>query len=238
MKIYPEDKVTNNGKVYAIIFPDRKFYIGKTCETLNARIGKHKSHMKVGRESKVYVALRDFGFDNCIFALIENNIPEDMLNTIERFYIDKLNTIDDGYNTTNGASENGGEYKKFSSKEAILNVYNDLKDLNLTMTEIANKYEVSVAEIGHINKGLHHKIYSKHFYPIRKFIPKTTKVEILEIASLLISKKDDYTSRNMLHINIGALFNKNRKTIANIDKGNVQRSYLIDNGYCEFPLSK
>lgn len=237
MKIYPKDKEVNNGKIYFIIFPDMKMYIGKTNDTLNGRIGKHKAHLEQGRMSKAYMAMRKFGFDNCVFAMVENNIPEDMLSMRERYYIDKFDTISNGYNTTSGASENGGEYRKFKSREDIKNIYEDLLDKTLTIKDIAEKHGVTNTEIGHINKGKHHAIYSMNRYPIRKFNPKTTEDEAIEIARLLTSDVDSKITKNQLHIKIGVMFDKSRKTIANIDNGIAHSSLLVQNGFTKFPLS-
>ena len=172
-KIVHDTHVVNNGKIYVIIFPNYKLYFGATMVEINERKNKHKqAHMRKTKTSKLYQAFDEFGIDNVLFCMVENNIPEDMLRLRERYYIAKYNTVENGYNTSHGESQLGGNPYKINSIETVLEIYDMLRDDNILIKDIANKFSVTRTLISNMNEGKVHAIHSKNSYPIRKTYKK------------------------------------------------------------------
>lgn len=222
MSIISADKVVHKGLIYGILLPNNKIYIGQTKATINRRKLQHKERMKdLSRNSKLYEEMRKFGYDNCFTVLIENNIPDSLLDSREKFYID---SFEHTLNSTKGKTSNGGEFRKIDSNESILDIYEMLKDDKYQMKEIADKYNVSTTEISYINTGEQHQIYSKNMYPIRKIYKKLTKDEILEIVDLLknYNGKDKFSD---FILNIAKDYDKSRKTIQNINNGTTGKKF-------------
>lgn len=75
-------------------------YIGKTIKSLAKRKSDHKYeafHRR--RQSKFYRALREFGWENFNWEIVGHSNTYKNLKILEREFIVKFNTIDEGYNT-------------------------------------------------------------------------------------------------------------------------------------------
>lgn len=93
------------GLIYKAISPSGFYYIGYTINLLN-RQKSHKNN-SFNLRSKEYdlafhCAIRKYGFENIHWEILEDNIPEDLLGTKEREWIEKLNAFKNGYNETLG----------------------------------------------------------------------------------------------------------------------------------------
>lgn len=84
-------KITNkvNGKIY----------VGQTSETLKQRMSRHMGYQKDKCDSKFYRAVRKYGVENFEISVLEEVEDKEKLDIREVYWIDKLNTIEDGYNT-------------------------------------------------------------------------------------------------------------------------------------------
>lgn len=118
-----------------------KKYVGQTKRDLNIRLSEHKSDSKKKR-GKLYNAIRKYGIDNFrvkVLKTIDNT--EDRLGAklgeYEKYYIEKYNTIAEGYNVVRG-----GEFRMsedyFYGEEKALKVIKILNDTDLSYKEIAN----------------------------------------------------------------------------------------------------
>ncbi len=89
---------TNNGKCY----------IGQTINSLKQRVigHKHGSSSK-GYTYHFYNAIRKYGWDNFIWEVIDDTCQtKDELDEMEFHYIKQYNSLDDGYNLTEGGDIN------------------------------------------------------------------------------------------------------------------------------------
>ena len=136
-------------------------YIGQTVNSLEHRLSAHLSNT-VYSCSYIDRALQKYGKDNFEFSILEDNIPNDLLNDKEIYYIKKYNTFNNGYNLTLG----GSGALKYDS-ETIDKIRYDLSNTKLSMCEISSKYGVSYDYVCDINYGGARHIDGVD-YPIRK----------------------------------------------------------------------
>jgi len=92
------------GLIYKITNPSNgKCYIGQTNQGLKQRKKEHFCRFKsFGRDHKVYLAFKKYGFEHFTWEILEDNISEVHLNEREKYYISKYNSFNRGYNMTDG----------------------------------------------------------------------------------------------------------------------------------------
>jgi hypothetical protein len=94
--------------IYKLIFPNSKIYIGQTVQTMKRRIRKHKwdafnntditKYNPTG--SKIGSAIRKY--KDFTYEIIEEVNDLNLLNDLEEYWVDKLDTINEGYNIKPG----------------------------------------------------------------------------------------------------------------------------------------
>ena len=84
---------------YHCIFNGKK-YIGKSINIFKRKT-KHKNNAENGLITKFYTAVRKYGWEGFIFGIIDE-YDETLLNEKEIFYISKYNSLNEGYNMTEG----------------------------------------------------------------------------------------------------------------------------------------
>lgn len=91
---------------------NNKSYIGITTKTLEHRKITHQKAAKYVNR-KFYTTINKYGFDNFEWSVLEecNNVTE--LEQREQYYIEKYNSVNNGYNLTTG-----GEVAKEYSEES------------------------------------------------------------------------------------------------------------------------
>jgi group I intron endonuclease len=102
----------NDKKVYGVIYKIRirlKIYVGKTKD-YNSRISQHKSDYKNSKRL-MYEDMRIVGWENCQFNILQYCYSNEELHNEERYFIDKLDAINNGYN------KNSVKYKKLLSEK-------------------------------------------------------------------------------------------------------------------------
>lgn len=86
-------------------------YIGQAID-LQERYKKHLKNMKdLIHQEDFYIGLREFGIDNFSYEVLENfeEFNQDLLNTLECFYIEKFNSLKpNGYNMVPGGNNGAG----------------------------------------------------------------------------------------------------------------------------------
>ena len=87
-------------------------YIGVTTKSIEYRKRTHEKASKYSNK-KFYNALKKYGFDNFEWSILHECISIDELNSLEKYYIEKYDTFNNGYNLTTG-----GELKKIISEES------------------------------------------------------------------------------------------------------------------------
>jgi group I intron endonuclease len=102
------------GYIYCFTSPSGKCYIGQTWD-IKRRYREHKNHKKQLKIcSKFYCAMQKYGFESFIFDIIDYGYSETELNEKEKYYIHSFNSVEDGYNLTEG-----GESFKLSEETKI-----------------------------------------------------------------------------------------------------------------------
>ena len=119
-----------------------KVYIGQTRKSLSERMRHHFSKYETCKKLKE--AIEQYGKDNFLYSVLEL-VPYSELNDRETFYIEKYNSIENGYNIKKGNSKFKG--RKIHS---IKNLQEDIaKDYNAGMNtkDIAEKYHVALTSV-------------------------------------------------------------------------------------------
>lgn len=113
------EKEVIKGCIYRMNFPNGKFYIGKTINSVKYRFDQHIRESK-NENSKLYniplyCALRKYNINLESIVVLEENIDEFYLNDREIYYISLFDAIKKGYNVAEGG--NGGNLIKTFSLE-------------------------------------------------------------------------------------------------------------------------
>lgn len=98
--------MNKNYCVYEHIFPNGKKYIGISCDAEKRwRNGKgYETQPKVAR------AIKKYGWDNIEHNIIVDNVTKGQAETLERYLIAELHTIDNGYNVAIGGESINAYY--------------------------------------------------------------------------------------------------------------------------------
>lgn len=140
---------------------NQKSYIGQSVH-IERRFAEHCFPSKT---SVISQAIQKYGKENFLFEVIEE-CEKSELDKKEQYWIKTLNTlIPNGYNVAEDSESNHTTYVYFE-KEIILNIIKDLQDNVLTLTEIAEKYNINKSNITRINNGDTHK-QDNLSYPLR-----------------------------------------------------------------------
>lgn len=149
-------------------------YIGQSVDIKRRwRCEKTKAFNINSREGDFTLskALRKYGIDNFTFEVIEE-CPREKLNEREAYWISYYNTYYDGYNETLGGDTQ--EHQLKLNSQQVEEITNLLQDTDMTVENIAKRYNMSIGRISEINTG---KAYVRDNidYPIRKKVSKATK---------------------------------------------------------------
>ena len=114
----------NTGFIYKI-FNDvnEKVYIGQTTQSIKARWSGHKHDMQT-TDSHLYRAMRKYGIDNFHIEIIVE-CHRDELNELEIYYINKYDSIANGYNSTSGGNQ--CFTRRRYTDEAVIRAYEELQ---------------------------------------------------------------------------------------------------------------
>ena len=114
--------------IYRHTCPDGTVYIGQTFS------GETEHRWQGGNSykgQKFYEAIARFGWDNITHEVIEDNIPDDIVDERERFYIKQHDSFAHGWNATIGGKYGGWTHKESAVAMCALTIsgYKDLADL-------------------------------------------------------------------------------------------------------------
>ena len=169
-------KITNliNGKIY----------IGKSIN-IKQRWDRHK---EIPNDNMlIHKAMLKYGIDNFSFKILEE-CDECQLDEKEKYWINYYNTyLGEGYNAAPGGE--GASHPVKISNEVLNDIVNDLQNhLELSIKDIAKKYQVSSTTISSINTGNSRRIKDVD-YPIRKSFQRVSKQELYD---LLLKTQGDF----------------------------------------------
>ena len=94
-----------NYTIYKFTFSDGKTYIGQTKEKIEDRWKNGEGY----KGQDVYVPIVLEGWDNIKKEILHTNLTAEQADKLEKFYIKKFNSKNNGYNRTDG----GGARKAF-----------------------------------------------------------------------------------------------------------------------------
>ena len=145
----------NEYKVYKLIFPNGKVYIGQTKNTLKHRFGKNGIGYR--KCLKVYNAIQKYGWNNIEKEILYDKLNLDEANELERKLITevyKSNEDEYGYNIENGGNNIGvhsEETKRKISEGNKGKVVSEETKEKLRQINKGNRYSIKTE----IKKGQH-----------------------------------------------------------------------------------
>lgn len=77
-------------------------YVGQTTKNPKKRLAEHLSGAKYGSSMRLHFAIRQFGEQNFELRILQSDIPLDILDYTEAYYIAKYDSIKSGYNDDDG----------------------------------------------------------------------------------------------------------------------------------------
>lgn len=92
--------------VYEHVFPNGKRYIGISCEPEKRWNGGHGYDV----QPKMKRAIQYYGWNNIEHNIICEGLPKEQAERLEMYLIDKLDTIDNGYNVSIGGDNINSYY--------------------------------------------------------------------------------------------------------------------------------
>lgn len=132
-----------------------KMYIGQTFQPLHRRILQHTNPCK-GSKFLFQRAIALYGPENFKFEVVEDCIPETLIDEREQYWIKHYNTLywsnPLGYNLTAGGQERGAAHRKLTDKN-IEDIKTMLKTTDYSMTEISKILNVPLYGVYEINYG-------------------------------------------------------------------------------------
>ena len=159
-----------------------KVYIGQSVN-IRKRIMTHKynaNNPKIGKAHDLYIysAIRKHGIENFDFSIVEL-CDKSELDEKERYWIAyyKSNQSNHGYNLNDGGNSIYVKHLKSDSnvtpkKHHIEEIKKLLTDTDLSIQEIAKRYNMTTASITNINRG-HSWHNEDSVYPLRDTRKKT-----------------------------------------------------------------
>lgn len=129
-------------------------YVGQTCKTLTERFKNHVNESGDDTTCYLHNSINKYGPENFKIELIEDNIPEELIDEREIFYIDKYDSYyknGHGYNMTLGGQGVHGYSHTDETKEKLK--LSSVEHWN-KLREDTDKYN-SLIEKKRMNKGFH-----------------------------------------------------------------------------------
>ena len=161
------------GEIYQITNNiNGKIYIGKTKRTSYLRWLEHIRDSKNYPDLNIplHKAIIKYGIENFTMNILEQDVSEIDLNSVEKYYIKLFNSNNSsiGYNATVGGD--GGTTSLKLNERQVKEIQKYLLDEDNidSFAKIGKKYNVGASSISSINKGLSWKDELLS-YPLRKF---------------------------------------------------------------------
>lgn len=148
---------------------NNKVYIGQSIHIER----RWQEHCRPSTRSLIGKAIQKYGKESFSFQILEE-CDEEQLDELEAEYIIKYNSVvPNGYNIET-ASKNKTSFV-FYDQIIFAEIVNDIISSDLTLTAIAEKYDLTRRTIQRINQGeVHHDI--NRIYPLREYITSTRNI--------------------------------------------------------------
>lgn len=139
-----------------------KFYIGQTLN-LYARWANHKTASRGESQYHLHRAMRRYGVEHFTIEIIEESVPEILLNDREVLWIVTTNSIANGnYNMTNGGNGTRGWRHTSESKTKIANGNRGKKRTPKQKTQMSLSHLGKKQTPQHIAHGVASRLGRKH----------------------------------------------------------------------------
>lgn len=173
-----------------------------------------------------------YGVENFVIELIETNINKKDLNSREIYWIQKLHSCyldypNVGYNKLRGGSPSDSPIRAKLSKKEVCEIQELLANTDMSETEIASKYNMTIYAISDINRGASWKDDSIN-YPIRH---KETTICTYEMFIKVIKLLQLHVFSSSW---IASQFNLAISTVSKINTGIYEKFKYPDN--ISFPI--
>jgi len=125
------DKNPTDYKIYLATSPSGKQYVGMTTQKIEERIRQHNNTSLQNKKNAFSNAIRKYEINNINFKVIDyaNSIEE--LKELEKYYIRKYDTYENGYNCTlGGEGTNGFKMSKEQKAKISENITKYFEDPN------------------------------------------------------------------------------------------------------------
>lgn len=99
-----------------------KCYVGQTCRDLEKRWGANGIHYTKTNNLKFYNAIKKYGWEDFDHYIIDTCDSLEKAYELEQFYIDKLDTFKNGYNSTLGGAGSKGRPMTEETKKKLISI--------------------------------------------------------------------------------------------------------------------
>lgn len=217
-------------KIYCLTINNKK-YIGKTTQNIASRTNQHLS--KLSRNIHNNYKLQEYYnlYGDPTVSIIEDGIlTEELLNSREIYWINELDTINNGLNILSGGEGVGHGASHPSSKlteDDYLAIVSFLANTDMTQKEVANELDVPLSIVNNICSGYTHQYlldidgenYKKMIYKNRS---NRSHTDILYMNVLI-----DIADSSLTYKEIAEKYNINVSIVGHIASGK-RHIYLKD----------
>ena len=140
---------------------NHKVYIGQSIHIEK----RWSEHCIPSTKSLVGKAINKYGKENFSFQILEE-CEKPLLNERESYYIRYYQSlVPNGYNIEEKDTDKTQYFSNYT-KEVFLSIISDIKNSELSFSEIATKYGLDLSMVYYLNRGDYHTI-SGESYPLR-----------------------------------------------------------------------
>jgi len=141
-----------------------KSYIGMTKRTMEERWAQHVYKAFQGSPFHFHNAISLYGDVDWSHTVLSSGIPTiDEAKVVERDYIRKYDTFENGYNMTSGGD--GGEARIARVVEgSFYNPELDILELNIKALDFSDKYELNDRTVYELVKGQHKSVHGWYIW--------------------------------------------------------------------------
>lgn len=206
--------------IYAYVLEDKVKYIGQT-NNLKVRRKQHEKYDPYNPNTLEYNyplsrAIRKYGADAFTVVILEDDIPEELIDEREVYWIAFYNTYKDAscYNQNMGGNGNNKTFK-FTDEE-ISFAKEKIKE-GMPFNDIAKLTGMSVVYLSELNKG-RRRASKDEEYPLYHFTQgrKLTEEQVDKIIDMLMNT--DYTQQQ-----IADRCNTKQGSVTQINRGKTHR---------------
>lgn len=203
-------------------------YVGQT-NNLSRRMREHKSTSYNSKSCSyndlIHKKIREYGWDNFKLEILEENIPQELINIREMYWIKEKQSyvgFGFGYNQTLGGQDSFNAGIKCLSEEELIDVKIKIKK-GTPYNEIIKQYSISKTFLSNLNYGLYDK-KEDEVYPLYKWYKSDDEYELL--IQLLLESELSFSEISS-YLGVGV------STVKKINYGKLRPGL-----YKEYPIRK